>query len=348
MMGQEITTLEKIKPVGGKRATLALLCSLFALGISAYAVWESKFGGQGAVIAPLVQEAQNTNAANAAEESIRQALQNRLSVQESSLLLFSEDIKKLKTELGQLQQQNIGLASKAAAPTEDHGEAVKGLEQKITELEQKSSVFQLEEQTKLSLMAKFLSAIASIEHMDEGLRQGLGIPDETMPVLEQAAEGNAEATALVQKIKMATKEPLPSDVALREELHAFVPDFLAKEKMAGADNAFKRVLIQLQKLVVIRAKDGKTSGQTPVLEALGSLDEALRTDAWNSGTHIAVGLADKAPKEYAAWLQHYQSRAELAQAVNDLRTMLFNALSHAAQAGAKIEMPKSETDKVQP
>lgn len=295
---------------GGARATFALFFSILALGASGYALWLTMQDRAPAVVAPLVRESTDHGAGQ--EKAARTA-------QEKAVTALQDEIRLLKESFAALSAQTA--EAKAAVPVPVlpvNTEAMEKIQQKLVELEARTSVGQSEIQADVARKARSLIALAMLDETQRHMEQGLSFSDDVAEM-----EANLPANEAMQQsfdaLKKAATHPLSSDVQLKDGLRSLQPDFLAKEKMAAADNAFDKVLIQLQKLVVIRPKDGRKPSGSPVADALAALEQAIITHDWAKARTLAGTFADKGPKDFPAWHAMLRARADAEELAQVLR-----------------------------
>jgi hypothetical protein len=303
-------TDKKPRVVGVKRATLAFLFSLLAVLIAAYSLWQG--------------QAPERTAASTEEPALRLALESRMKAQENTLGTFVEDVKKLREDMdtlaktvpdafpaGETQNGHAGDLSAANASA---------LQTRLAELEQKSASLQNDMKTDIGTKVKLLAALARTEAAAQKMRAGFVFRDEVQAL--EAPLAGSRAIAALAALRLQAEAPLAADADLRDGLRQLTPDFLAREKTDSADGLLEKIGVQLQKLIVVRHKNGVSAGDTPVAQGLDTLEAAIIQGDWEKAVALAAELAPKAPKDFPVWQEKLGKRAAAEKALQNLRSAL--------------------------
>ena len=324
-------TSSKSKPLhvaGTTRATLAFIFSIVALGISGYQLWQQVDENDGKVISPLVTE-----------KSSNTDMESRLKAQENTLSVMNDTFKKQLDEMAQKlntapvqKEVSVDIAGTAAA-----------MQIKLADWDRQNS--ELRQQIKNDMLnkSKNIAALSLLEHVSRKAQLGLSFQGD-IKKLESVVVPN-QASARAYNLLKGFEKPLTSDTALMAELHTFIPDFLAREKLDKTDNLLDKIGIQLQKLVVVRRKSGQVSDATPTGKSLDDLQTAIISGDWPKATSIAATFTEKdashLPKAFPAWHDKLRDRALTEEAVNALQHLVLNDLQGVA-APAILDMPNPE------
>ncbi|MBY0428235.1 MAG: hypothetical protein K2Q32_03350 [Alphaproteobacteria bacterium] len=328
-----ITSITSSKPktahvAGSTRATLAIIFSVLALSISGYQLWQSMDEKDGKIISPLVTE----KASHADVDS-------RLKAQENTLTVMNDTFKK---QLDVLEQKLNAVPAQKEVSADIAGTAA-AMQIKLADWDKQNA--ELRQQIKAELLnkSKNIAALALLEHVSRKAQLGLSFQGD-IKELENVVAPNPTSAHAYNLLKGFDK-PLTSDTALLAELHTLIPDFLAREKLDKTDNIFDKIGIQLQKLVVVRRKNGQVSDDTPIGKSLDALQTAIISGDWPRATSIASTFAEKdaahVPKDFPAWHDKLRDRALTDEAVNALQHLVLNDLQGVAVP--TIVEPKTES-----
>ncbi len=298
---------------GTTRATIAFIFSLLALGVSGYQLWQTSDDREGKVVSPLRTESDI--------ESRIKAQENHLAMLDDTYKKQIDELHKKINEIPPPNKDTVELSGTAAA-----------VNIRMADWEKQNA--ELKQQIKWELISKSknIAALSVLEHITRKAQLGLSFRNDVKE-LESAIIPN-ETSAHAYNLLKGFDKPLTSDTALLNGLHALIPDFLAREKLDKADGFLDKVGIQLQKLVVIRKKNGQVSDDTPIGKSLDDLQVAIISGDWPKATSIASSFAEKnpaqLPKNFTAWQEKLRDRALTEEAVNALQHMVMNDLKDVA------------------
>ncbi|MDX1922351.1 MAG: hypothetical protein SFW65_04395 [Alphaproteobacteria bacterium] len=312
---------------GTTRATIAFIFSLLALGISGYQLWSTADVREGKVVSPLMTEKSSSD------------MESRLKAQENTLTVMNDTFKK---QFDTLQQKLAEIPAPSKDTAELSGTAA-AVNIKMADWEKQNA--ELRQQIKAELLAKSknIAALAVLEHITRKAQLGLSFQNDVKE-LEATIIPN-ETSAHAYNLLKGFDKPLTSDTALLNGLHALTPDFLAREKLDKADGLMDKIGIQLQKLVVVRKKNGQVDDGTPIGKSLDELQTAIVTGDWPKATSIASTFAEKntvqLPKGFAEWQEKLRDRALTEEAVNALQHLVLNDLKDVSIPVAEPTMSAS-------
>lgn len=314
--------------VASTRATLAIILSVLALAISGYQLWSTMDEKEGKVISPLLTQ-----------KSTDSDLESRLKAQENTLTVMNDTFKK---QIEAVEQKlNATPAPKDISP--EIAGAAATLQIKLADWEKQNA--ELRQQIKAELLnkSKAIAALSILEHVSRKAQLGLSFQND-IKELENVVVPN-QTSAHAYNLLKGFDKPLSSDTALLAELHTLAPDFLAREKLDKTDNLLDKIGIQLQKLVVVRRKNGQVSDETPTGKALDELQTAIISGDWAKATSITSTLGEKdaahLPKDFTAWHNKLRDRALTEEAVDALQHLVLNDLQ-GVTAPQIMDAPKSD------
>lgn len=308
----------KPRTAGATRATLALLISIVALAVSGYQLWLGMDEKEGKIVSPLIKQAAQSD------------IESRLKAQENTLTVMNDTFKKQLEEMQHKLDQQA--APKPEAPDMGNTTAIQAkMATKMDDLEKQN--VDLRQQIKSELMdkSKNITALSLLEHISRKAQMGL-VFQQDVKALEKVVISN-DASAHAYNLLKGFEKPLTSDTALIAGLNQLIPDFLAREKLDKADGFFDKIGIQLQKLVVVRRKNGQVSDETPIGKSLDDLQTAIISGDWPKATAMVAALGEKGnshlPKDFASWQDKLRDRALAEEAVSTLRTLVLGQLQGA-------------------
>lgn len=326
---------KSVHVAGTTRATLAIIFSALALCISGYQLWQSMDEKEGKVISPLVTErASSTD------------LESRLKAQENTLTVMNDTFKK---QLDAVEQKLNAVPAQKDTQIDisaDIAGAAATMQIKLADWEKQNAELRLQIKNELLSKSKNIAALAVLEHVSRKAQLGLSFQGDVKE-LEKVVVPN-QTSAHAYNLLKGFEKPLTSDTALLAELHTLIPDFLAREKLDKTDNLLDKIGIQLQKLVVVRRKNGQVSDETPIGKSLSALQTAITSGDWSKATSIASTFSEKdaahLPKDFSAWHDKLRDRALTDEAVNTLQHLVLNDLqgSTAPIIAPIVNEPKPE------
>ncbi len=314
---------------GSTRATLAIIFSLLALAISGYQLWSSMDEKEGKVISPLLTQ-----------KSSDGELESRLKAQENTLTVMNDTFKK---QIEAVEQKlNAVPAPKDISP--EIAGAAATLQIKLADWEKQNAELRQQLKTELLNKSKNIAALSILEHVSRKAQLGLSFQND-IKELENVVVPN-QTSAHAYNLLKGFDKPLSSDTALLAELHKLIPDFLAREKLDKTDNILDKIGIQLQKLIVVRRKNGQVNDETPTGKVLDELQTAIISGDWAKATSIASTFAEKdaahLPKDFPAWHNKLRDRALTEEAVDALQHLVLNELQ-GVTAPQIMDAPKTDT-----
>ena len=317
---------------GSTRATLAIIFSLLALAISGYQLWQSTDEKEGKVISPLLTE-----------KSSNPDLESRLKVQENTLTVMNDAFKK---QLDAVEQKLNTVAEQKPEQKEvtpDIAVTAAAMQLKLADWDKQNAELKQQIKNEMLNKSKNIAALAILEHVSRKAQLGLSFQNDIKELEKVVVPSQTSAHSY--NLLKGFEKPLASDAALLAELHTLMPDFLAREKMDKTDNMLDKIGIQLQKLVVVRRKNGQVSDATPIGKSLDELQTALISGDWPKATSIASTFAEKdaahLPKDFAAWNNKLRDRALTEEAVDALQRLVLNDLQ-GVSVPAIMDAPKPE------
>ena len=334
-MSDDKTALAPVKApraVGGFRATLALLVSLIALGASGYVSYQ-QFVAASQAPAPVA----------AGDGGEIDDLKGRVRSAENAASQLSGVVDSLKNEVSLLAQsvRNRPESVPDAKASAETDKAVHDLQAKLDDLTKDVHALRQEVTTEMGGNLQRMKAFAALEEMHHKMRLGARFADDFRKV-EPFLSGSGADSGAVQALAAYSGRLPVSDVALRDELRPLANEMLAKEKMDGANGFFDKVVIQLQKLVSIRPKEGSKVQGSAIADKLNDLQAALDEQAWSAAVTQAEALAAAAPKDYAAWMLKLRARSEAEKALAALQDALTGAPA-AVPPPAPVATPAAKT-----
>jgi uroporphyrinogen-III synthase len=299
---------EKKSHLGVGIAVIALMFSCAALGVSLYALAYPQLGLDDKVITPLVRET------SVDEEQVRAAVSEALAAQQKNQ---TNTLEALNAELENLK-------SRVAAPVEQKPATLPvEIQQKLAEIDNRTAT-----------SFKSLAALVQLEHIGLQAQSGLSFSDDLEALRKNIAQRDDLLPAFLA-LKSLKDKPLASDATLLHRLHRMAPQMLADEKLKQSNNFMDKMTAQLQKLVVIRAKDGTMMPGTPTANAVQGLENAVIAGDYAQAATLADALNAHAPPEFAAWVQDVKTRADIAAHLRILREgLLDNLETRAAPSSA--------------
>lgn len=309
------------RATGGMRATLALLVAFVALAIAVYGVVQIQgLGG---------------NSANKYDilASDVDGLRSRLDEYANKHTLIVKEIANIGDEIQALQKSATqgGVVAANGAPSSEDTGAVKDLEARLSTLEEENTKQKNEVMDALKSKTTSLGLLASVQSIRYKLQQGLSYNAEIKRI-ETIPDIDAVALQTLEQGK--TQEGL-SDQALLQGLTPVAAAFVAREKMQKADGILDKVGIQLEKLVVIRAKDGHDKAQSPMGRVMDELRRAMTAEEWDTVKKITDELKANPVKDFDVWYKPLLQRMDLEKAAT--------ALEERAMVVFGTAKPKEET-----
>ncbi len=303
------------------------MLSVLALALSGYQLWTTIDEKEGKIISPLVTEKAPSD------------LESRLKAQENTLTVMNDTFKK---QLEAVEQKlNAEPAQKEVSP--DIAATAATMQSKLADWDKQNAELKQQIKNELLSKSKNIAALAILEHVTRKAQLGLSFKND-IKELENVVVPN-QTSAHAYNLLKGFEKPLASDTALLAELHALIPEFLAREKLDKTDNLLDKIGIQLQKLVVVRRKNGQVSDETPTGKLLDTLQTTIISGDWPKATSIASTFAEKdaahLPKDFPAWHDKLRDRALTEEAVNALQHLVLGDLQ-GVTAPPMLDVPKPE------
>jgi hypothetical protein len=310
---QALTELAKpARSVGGKRATLALLLSVIALGVAGYSYYLQEKGGRGMAF-PLQ--------APAGSEAL-DAVEGRLDESDRTRAQIIRELTAIREEMNILAARAES-AKAVPAPAESSiapamTEAVKAMQEKVDEISKASEDVQSQIATSLNAKSNALALFTYLESIKRKVQQGTNFEPESKKLGRFFIAGSDGAAALNVLSQAALREGV-SDQQLLDEFAPLATEMQAKEKLGKADGILDKISIQMQKLVSIRARDGKAEAGSVVAVTAEALRGAMLSQSWARAGKLADELNAYQVKDYDAWLQKLHRRVSIEQAIAGLQ-----------------------------
>lgn len=296
-----------VKPAGGLRATLALLLSLVALAGAGYSVMQLQ--GMGG----------NTGSKYDVLASDIDGLRNRLDDYANKHGLIIKELANLSDEMQAVQKQGAlqppqGPDVNNAGAGEDNSASQKEMETRLAEIEDTLARQKDEVADTIKSKSHALALLARIQAVRYKLQQGLSYAAD----LKRISQLTADDQAALHTLAATQSDEGLSDQVLLQGLSPLATAFLAREKMQKADGVLDKVGIQLEKLVVIRAKDGHEAAQSPLARMMDELRKAIAAEEWGTVKKITDELKADPVKDFDSWYKPLLRRMDSENALTIL------------------------------
>ncbi|MBI3420360.1 MAG: hypothetical protein HY053_09530 [Proteobacteria bacterium] len=322
------------KSVGGKRATLALVVSIAALGFAIYGLAVPVLESEKNPVTPPGQES----------AAATEALQQRMLAEEQRQAHFAEDIAKILMRVDEAAKTPAGAP---AAPAEEIKGSVEDLRRKLGDVEKGSASLQAEIQQTLLRKSRLLSDWSLLQSFRRKLQEGMDFSRE-QEGLKQDATAFDEAGDSLRALNSLNNPLSLSDRVLRDDLRVLSPQFITQEKMQKAEGFFPKLWVRLRTLVTVRPRDGLAQNDTANGKTLEVLQTALAVHDWKTAMKSSEDLQAKGPAEFAAWNTRLQTRAEAEAALDRLDDATLSNLRGDKEENAAPAAFQAEDEKPAP
>jgi hypothetical protein len=272
------------------------------------------------------------------------ALMSELKAQENNTVILNEELKTLAAEMAALKQKI------AADKNPDMGAEFKFLsdqfniiQQKIKDIDSRAAIVEQSTQKDFGHKVIVFIAINRLENITRKIQIG---KDVTADIDQLNKETNSDpngvsAAHIIDPIILAN---IASDNDLLNGFKELREDFLIREKLDEAEGFFEKMIIQMQKLITVRAKNAKNADESPMVKNLNEIERLIFIADWPQAIQKAQLLSNgKQPKEFNAWLEKLKKRGSAEQALNDLREKLYAQFKISVGFPPSAEVPSGTT-----
>jgi hypothetical protein len=297
---------------GTKRATLAVVLSVAALGFAIYGLANQVLNDNGTVVSSLPQN-----------QAVDAVTQSRMETLETRQGQFAEDLGKIMAKLEEISK--TPLAAAVPAMGEEPKGPVEDLRRKLAELERSNAALQIDMAGLMQKKAGLLSDLSLTQVIRRKLQDGMGFSSERRRL---------STTELLPTLD-SINPPEVSDRALRDDLRDLAPKFVQAEKMEKTEGFFQRLWLRMQSLVTVRPREG-IAQDSDTGKSLAAAESAVARYDWKVAIAAAEAVAPKAPPEFAGWRTRLKARAEAEATLDKLEEDALVALR-----GKGEEMPSA-------
>jgi hypothetical protein len=270
---------------GTRRATLAVVLSVAALGFSIYGLASQVLNVTGEVVSSIQSPPVEVAMVN-----------NRLEAMESRQGQFVEDVAKIMAKMDEIAKTPLA----AAVPL---GEEPKGpmddLRRKLADLERSHTAMQADFASMMQKKAGILSDLSLTQSIRRKLQEGMAFSSERRRL---------STTDLLPELDSLNPAQV-SDRVLRDDLRDLAPKFTQTEKLEKAEGFFPKLWLRVQTLVTVRPRDG-IAQDSDTGKNLALLEGAVMRHDWKGAMAGANVVAPKAPPEFAGWQNRLRARAD--------------------------------------
>lgn len=296
---------------GTKRATLAVLLSMAALGFSIYGLASQVLNDDGAMVAPARDQSADTSMLN-----------SRLEAMEARQGQLAEDMTKAMAKLDEITK--TPLAAAVPMPGEEIAKGpLDDLRRKLAELEKSNAALQADIASTMQKKAGMLSDLSLTQSIRRKLQDGMNFSSERRRL---------STTDLLPELDSISPAEL-SDRALRDDLRDLAPKFTHAEKMEKTQGFFQKLWLRMQSLVTVRPREG-IARDTETGKTLTAMENAMVRHDWKEALTAADSVAAKAPTEFLGWRERLTARANAEATLDKLEDTTLTALR-----GKGEEMP---------